>query len=110
MLDSKNSSKNNIGNALKIYFFPSLVTILAMMIWRDVSELRSDVKALLAQSNIDKTKIENLEKDMRNLQQKVYDNSRASTSDVYKPLVYDKYFKHEDIFDIKKYIILENES
>ena len=97
--------KNSLGNALKIYLFPTLVTILAMLIWRDVSELRGDVKALLAQSNIDKTKIENLERDVKTLEQAVF-NKRitASTESIDLTSYRDKYFKHEDIFDIKKYI------
>lgn len=48
--------------AFKIWIFPSLVSILAMMIWNDVSEIKSDVKALMAQSNVDKTRIDNLER------------------------------------------------
>jgi hypothetical protein len=46
----------------KLWIFPSLVSILAMMIWNDVSEIKADVKALMAQSNIDKTRIDNLER------------------------------------------------
>ena len=46
----------------KLWIFPSLVSILAMMIWNDVNEIKSDVKALMAQSNIDKTRIDNLER------------------------------------------------
>jgi hypothetical protein len=46
----------------KVWIFPSLVSILAMMIWNDVSEIKADVKALMAQSNIDKTRIDNLER------------------------------------------------
>ena len=52
------SSKTSMGNTFKIYLFPAMVSVLSMLIWRDVSELRSDVKALLAQSSVDKTKIE----------------------------------------------------
>lgn len=48
--------------AFKIWVFPSLVSILAMMIWNDVSEIKADVKALMAQSNVDKTRIDNLER------------------------------------------------
>lgn len=48
--------------AFKIWIFPSLVSILAMMIWNDVSEIKADVKALMAQSNVDKTRIDNLER------------------------------------------------
>lgn len=48
--------------AFKLWVFPSLVSILAMMIWNDVSEIKTDVKMLMAQSNIDKTRIDNLER------------------------------------------------
>jgi hypothetical protein len=48
--------------AFKVWIFPTLVSILAMLIWNDVSEIKSDVKALMAQSNIDKTRIDNLER------------------------------------------------
>ena len=50
--------------AFKVWIFPSLVSILAMMIWNDVNEIKSDVKALMAQSNIDKTRIDNLERNV----------------------------------------------
>ena len=52
----------DINAKLKIWLFPSLVTILGTLIWRDVAEMKSDIKALLAQSNIDKTRIDNLER------------------------------------------------
>ena len=99
--------KTSMGNTLKIYVFPALVTILATLIWRDVTELRSDVKSLLAQSNIDKTKIEALERDVKTLENMVYSNKKIVYNDV---LTYshDKLFKHEEIFDIKKYIKAEN--
>lgn len=84
-----------IFTSIKAYLFPTLVTILAMMIWRDVTELRSDVKALLAQSNIDKTKIENLERIIYSQGKKVV---------IYNPGIEKLYFKHEDIFDVKRYI------
>ena len=34
------------------------------MIWNDVNEIKADVKALMAQSNIDKTRIDNLERNV----------------------------------------------
>lgn len=94
--------KTSMANTLKIYVFPALVTILATMIWRDVTEMRTDVKMLLAQSNIDKTKIETLERDVKSLEQAVF-NKRPIATVVY-PYDHDQYFKHEDIFDVKKYI------
>ena len=35
-----------------------------MMIWNDVTEIKKDVKALIVQSNIDKTRIDNLEREV----------------------------------------------
>lgn len=49
--------------AFKIWVFPSLVSIVSLMIWNDVNEIKADVKALMAQSNIDKTRIDNLERE-----------------------------------------------
>jgi hypothetical protein len=103
MTPVQNSQKHNIGNAIKVYLFPSLLSILAMLIWRDVSELRSDVKSLLAQSNIDKTKIESLEKDVKMLEQATF-NKKLVNLETVQSLPYDKYFKHEEFFDVKKYI------
>lgn len=42
------------------------------MIWRDVNELRSDVKQLLAESNSNKAKVENLERQVQQLNQAVF--------------------------------------
>ena len=46
----------------KVWIFPSLVSIVSLLIWNDVNEIKSDVKILMAQSNIDKTRIDNLER------------------------------------------------
>lgn len=47
---------------LKTWIFPSLVSLVSLLIWNDVNEIKSDVKALMARSNIDKTRIDNLER------------------------------------------------
>ena len=47
---------------IKAWLFPSVITLLAGIIWNDVQEIKADVKALMAQSNIDKTRIDNLER------------------------------------------------
>jgi len=48
--------------SFKVWIFPSLVSLVSLLIWSDVSTIKSDVKALMAQSNIDKTRIDNLER------------------------------------------------
>lgn len=99
-------TKSSIKDTIRIYFFPGLVAILSTMIWRDVSEMRNDVKMLLAQSNIDKTKIENLEKDVRQIESTVYNKKLTSMTEV--PLFIKFLFKHEEIFDVKKYLPKES--
>ena len=50
--------------SFKSWIFPGLVSILGMMIWNDVNEIKSDVKLLMAQSNVDKTRIDNIERQL----------------------------------------------
>jgi hypothetical protein len=47
---------------IKVWLFPTMVTVIGFFIWQEIKEIKSDVKALLAQSNIDKTRIDNLER------------------------------------------------
>lgn len=54
--------ENPAVNAFKVWIFPSLASAMALLIWNDVNEIKADVKALMAQSNIDKTRIDNLER------------------------------------------------
>ncbi|MGI9142423.1 MAG: hypothetical protein ACR2IJ_04465 [Fluviibacter sp.] len=50
--------------AFKVWVFPTLVSLISLLIWNDVNEIKADVKLLMAQSNIDKTRIDNLERQM----------------------------------------------
>ena len=52
--------------AFKTWVFPGLVSLMGMMIWNGVNEIKADIKALMAQSNIDKTRIDNLEREVFN--------------------------------------------
>lgn len=49
---------------IKVWLFPTMVSIIGLFIWQEIKEIKSDVKSLLAQSNIDKTRIDNLERFM----------------------------------------------
>lgn len=97
-----NLTKEGFLDKLKAYIFPTLVTIIGMMIWRDINEMRADVKMLLAQSNIDKTRIENLEKDIKQIESVVF--NKKLTSMTHMPMFMKLYFKPEEEFDVKKYI------
>lgn len=86
----------DINTKLKIWLFPSLVTILGTLIWRDVVEMKSDIKSLLAQSNVDKTRIDNLERFLykNNSSAAVYNVSPLEEPDSKQTerLLIDKYF------------------
>jgi hypothetical protein len=56
--------EDSMYTQFKSWIFPGLVSILGMMIWNDVNEIKADVKSLMAQSNIDKTRIDNLEREV----------------------------------------------
>lgn len=58
------TKSNPAIESFKVWVFPTLVSILAMLIWNDVNEIKADVKQLMAQSNIDKTRIDNLERQL----------------------------------------------
>jgi hypothetical protein len=100
---NNSAPKGSMVNTIKLYIFPALVTVISMLIWRDISELRADVKALLAQSNIDKTRIDNLTNDVRMLEEAVFNKKNRAHSSVYN-YQHDPYFKPEEEYDIKKYL------
>ena len=71
--------KGDSVQAVKTWLFPAIVTVLSTIIWMDVTELKNDVKQLLAQSNVDKTRIDNLQRQVdllnaRTMQLPVNDN------------------------------------
>lgn len=53
---------DNTIEQLKAYLFPTAISIMSLMIWHDVNEMKADIKQLIVQSNIDKTRIDNLER------------------------------------------------
>ena len=55
-------SVNDPLAAVKTYLFPMLLSGFTLLVWNDIREIKQDVKALMAQSNIDKTRIDNLER------------------------------------------------
>jgi hypothetical protein len=68
--------------SFKSWIFPGLVSILGMMIWNDVNEIKSDVKLLMAQSNVDKTRIDNLERQL-------FKAASTPTTPVREPIEYE---------------------
>jgi vacuolar-type H+-ATPase subunit I/STV1 len=75
------ATNESVANSIKIWAFPTLVTCLSVMIWTDVREIQSDVKHLMAESNISGTKIEGVEARVNKLEQVVFLDKLAKTSD-----------------------------
>lgn len=65
-------SKTEIIDQVKTWLTPSVIGVLGLFIWRDLSELRADVKQLLAQSTEDHIKIARLEADIDMLKKGVF--------------------------------------
>lgn len=63
---ANNSEKTTI-DYLKAYAFPGVLSVLTMIVYNDIQEVKSDVKSLLAQANADRVKIDYLEKEVENL-------------------------------------------
>jgi hypothetical protein len=66
------ATNESVANSIKIWAFPTLVTCLSVMIWTDVREIQSDVKHLMAESNINGTKLEGVDARVTNLEQAVF--------------------------------------
>lgn len=88
----------------KVWLFPTVVTILSMMIWHDVRQIQEDVKLLMAQSNIDKTRIDNLERRVDKIESAIFQFSKPITSATNIKFPTDIVFIKEEEYDIKKYL------
>lgn len=65
--NKKDYPRDQVVSILKEWASPVLIAIVGMLLWRDVTEMRSDVKLLLVQQSADRVKIEQLETDMKML-------------------------------------------
>jgi hypothetical protein len=57
--------KEQVISILKEWASPVLIAVVGMLLWRDITEMRSDVKLLLVQQSADRVKIEQLEDDVK---------------------------------------------
>lgn len=82
------ANSSAVLNALKLWIFPSVA---GLCIWfagsmlndirRDMESVKSDVKLLLAQSNIDKTRIDNLERRLGQVENKLLFSNEVPQKD-----------------------------
>lgn len=72
MTQHKSNPKEEVISTLKEWASPVLIGLVGMLLWRDVSEMRSDVKLLLTQQSADKVRIEKLESEVALLKNYVF--------------------------------------
>jgi hypothetical protein len=70
------TSENLLINKVKVWLFPSLITVLGWFLVTSITEMKSDIKILLTQSSSDKATIEALTKQVDMLNQKVFTQSQ----------------------------------
>lgn len=63
-----NNSDKKIISTVKSYVVQPLIAILGMMIWHDITEMRSDIKALIPKVAANEVRIQKLEDDVKGLQ------------------------------------------
>lgn len=72
-------------SAIKAWLTPILMSILGVMIWHDLNEMKRDIKILLTKDSANQIRIEQLEKDVEIMKKQIY---LGMTS-------YNKYMKKE---------------
>ena len=102
-------SKETIVSQVKVWITPSLIGILGMFIWRDLSELRSDVKTLLSQSAEDQVKIQSIEKDVEVLKIRIWEyrngqsqNNSNNNGSTLSARMYEA-IRQDDLLNLKLY-------
>ena len=73
------------GRKTRDWLFNTMATILGLLIWYDVSELRQDVKKLLSETTTNVTEISNLKQRVDRLEQKVDRISAFTPEESEKP-------------------------
>ena len=54
--------KDEVIDIVRTWIFPGLAAFVGVMMWNTLNEIKADVKILMSQSAIDKTRIDNLER------------------------------------------------
>jgi len=68
--------KEKVISSVKEWASPMLIGLVGILLWRDITEMRADVKLLLNNQSADRVKIEQLESDVSMLKNYVYTTGR----------------------------------
>jgi hypothetical protein len=66
-------------SAVKAWLTPILMSILGVMIWHDLNEMKKDIKILLAKDSANQVRIDQLERDVDILRKQMYLGITASS-------------------------------
>jgi hypothetical protein len=66
------TNESKMLDMIKIWLFPSLISVLGWFLITSVNEMKSDIKKLLAQASADQVQIENLQKQVDALNHKTF--------------------------------------
>jgi len=92
----------NIIDKIKIWASPVILSILGMIIWADLQEMKHDVKRLLEVSSSQQARIESLERDIALIKGTYFKRTSNEPNKEDKTLPFFMPFaKHEEICDLK---------
>jgi type II secretory pathway component PulM len=86
---------------IKAWTAPILFSSVTWLLWQDISEMKSDVKKLLSESEYKRAVIETLKDDVNQLKQSVFYNKKTTSLVNNKQ---DVYFINEETYRLKKRI------
>lgn len=77
-----NNNKNSTStiDLIKAWVSPALISIIGLLLWRDLSEMRQDIRVLLSNQSVVAVRVDHLEKVVEDLQDEVKILSRFQTS------------------------------
>lgn len=79
MSDDNTSKTNDSITNVKAWLTPILMSILGVLIWQDIMEMKEDVKELIKRDSATQIRIFELEKDIELIQKQLYlGNSRVT--------------------------------
>ena len=91
----------NIIDKIKIWASPAILSILGMIIWADLQEMKHDVKRLLEVSSSQQARIESLERDIALIKGTYFKKTSNEPNKEDKTLPFFMPFaKHEEICDL----------
>ena len=93
----------NVIDKIKIWASPAIVSILGMMIWADITEMKRDIKRLLEVSSSQQARIESLERDLSIIKGNYFKRT-SNEEDVPKRKLpfFVPFAKHEENYDVKR--------